>query len=47
LPEELANIGDKQVGFFHGREMPPRSNSLQCTMLSDNSAKRLMGGAIS
>jgi len=21
LPEELANIGDKPVGFFHGREV--------------------------
>jgi hypothetical protein len=26
---------------------PPRSNSLQCAMLFDNSAKRLIGGAIS
>jgi hypothetical protein len=26
---------------------PPRSDSLPCTMLFDDSAKRLIGGAIS
>jgi len=34
-------------GSSMAAKWPPRSNSLQCTMLSDSSAKRLIGGAIS
>src|SRR6185312_11346352 len=34
-------------GSSMAAKWPPRSNSLQCTMLFDISAKRLIGGAIS
>src|SRR5271165_4806845 len=34
-------------GSSMAAKWPPRSNSLQCTMLFDSSAKRLIGGAIS